>query len=44
MSIVWGATIDWIVWQTLPSARIVTGAGIVVAAGLYLMHREHRRP
>ena len=44
MSIVWGATIDWIVWQTLPGARIVTGAGIVVAAGLYLMHREHRRP
>jgi len=40
MSIVWGACIDWIVWQTVPGARMFAGAGIVVAAGIYLMHRE----
>lgn len=40
LSIVWGACIDWIVWQTVPGARMFTGAAIVVAAGLYLMHRE----
>jgi drug/metabolite transporter (DMT)-like permease len=43
MSIVWGACIDWIVWQTLPGARMFAGAAIVVAAGLYLMHRERSR-
>jgi drug/metabolite transporter (DMT)-like permease len=40
MSIVWGACIDWIVWQTVPGARMFAGASIIVAAGIYLMHRE----
>jgi len=43
LSIVWGACIDWFVWQAVPGARIVLGAAIVVAAGLYLVHRERRR-
>ncbi len=43
MSIVWGACIDWIVWQTVPGARMFAGAAIVVAAGLYLMYREKAR-
>ena len=43
MSIVWGACIDWIVWQTVPGARMFAGAAIVVAAGLYLMNRERTR-
>ena len=43
MSIVWGAVIDWIVWHTVPGARMFTGAAIVVAAGLYLMHRQRSR-
>ena len=33
MSIVWGAGIDWVVWQTIPGARMFAGAAIVVAAG-----------
>jgi|SRR5687767_744586 len=43
MSIMWGACIDWLVWKTVPGARMFVGAGIVVAAGLYLMHRERAR-
>jgi drug/metabolite transporter (DMT)-like permease len=43
MSIVWGACIDWVVWQTVPGARMFAGAAIVVAAGLYLMYREKSR-
>jgi len=43
MSIVWGVCIDWIVWQVVPGARMFVGAAIVVAAGLYLMHRERSR-
>lgn len=43
LSIVWGASIDWVVWHTVPGGRIVAGAAIVIAAGLYLMLRERAR-
>jgi drug/metabolite transporter (DMT)-like permease len=43
LSIVWGACIDWFFWQAVPGVRIALGAAIVVAAGLYLVHRERRR-
>ena len=42
-ALIWGVGIDWVVWQTLPGARMLVGAGIVVSAGLYLLHRESRR-
>jgi drug/metabolite transporter (DMT)-like permease len=42
LALVWGAIIDWVVWRTLPGARMLTGAAIVVAAGLYLLHRERQ--
>jgi drug/metabolite transporter (DMT)-like permease len=44
LSVAWGAGIDWVVWHALPGARVVAGAGIVVGAGLYLVHRERARP
>ncbi len=39
-AMVWAVGIDWIVWQALPGLRMLTGAAIVVGAGLYLLHRE----
>lgn len=39
-ALVWGVAIDWVVWQSLPGARMLTGAAIVIGAGLYLLHRE----
>jgi len=42
LALVWGLGIDWFVWNTLPGARVLAGAAIVVAAGLYLLHRERR--
>jgi drug/metabolite transporter (DMT)-like permease len=44
LALVWGMGIDWFVWHTLPGARTLAGAAIVIAAGLYLLHREGRRP
>ena len=41
-ALVWGVAIDWVVWQTLPGARMLTGAAIVIGAGLYLIHRERQ--
>jgi drug/metabolite transporter (DMT)-like permease len=43
-AMVWAVGIDWIVWEVLPSARMLVGASIVVGAGLYLLNRERKRP
>lgn len=41
-ALVWAVGIDWIVWQALPGLRMIVGAGVVVGAGLYLLHRERQ--
>jgi drug/metabolite transporter (DMT)-like permease len=42
-ALVWAVGFDWAIWQALPGARMLTGSAIVVAAGLYLLHRERMR-
>jgi len=39
-----GVTLDWLLWSTRPQPRMLAGAAIVIAAGLYLIHRERMRP
>jgi len=41
-ALLWGISLDWILWSTVPSARMLSGAGVVIASGLYLIYREHR--
>jgi drug/metabolite transporter (DMT)-like permease len=36
----WGIGLDWLLWSTTPNARMLGGAAIIVAAGLYLIRRE----
>ncbi|HEV8239032.1 MAG TPA: DMT family transporter [Thermoanaerobaculia bacterium] len=43
-AIAMGITLDWRLWSTRPQARMLGGATIVIAAGLYLVHRERSRP
>ena len=31
---------DWLLWMTVPGSRMLIGAAIIVASGLYLIHRE----
>jgi drug/metabolite transporter (DMT)-like permease len=40
-ALIWGAILDWVLWQTLPNSRMLTGGSVVVATGLYLIYREH---
>lgn len=40
-ALAWGLALDWLVWHTLPDGWTFVGAGIIVASGLYLIHREH---
>lgn len=39
-ALAWGMLFDWLLWMTVPSSRMLIGAAIIVASGLYIIHRE----
>ncbi len=39
-ALAWGMLFDWILWMTVPGLRLLIGASIIVASGLYVIHRE----
>lgn len=39
-ALAWGMLFDWLLWMTAPSYRMLIGASIIVASGLYVIHRE----
>jgi drug/metabolite transporter (DMT)-like permease len=41
-ALIWALIIDWTLWRTFPDAVTFVGAGIIVASGIYLMHRQSR--
>jgi drug/metabolite transporter (DMT)-like permease len=40
--IVWGTLLGYFFWGTIPDAFLLTGGALVVASGLYILHRETR--
>ncbi len=42
-SILWALAIGWVVWGEVPDTLAMTGIGVVVASGLYIIHRERVR-
>jgi drug/metabolite transporter (DMT)-like permease len=38
-ALLWGAGIDVVIWQIWPSVPVVIGATIIMAAGLFVVHR-----
>lgn len=38
--IVWGVLVGYLVWGDLPHEAAIAGGGLVVASGLYVLHRE----
>lgn len=36
----WGVGLDWLLWRTVPGTRTWIAAAIIIACGIYLMHRE----
>ena len=40
--IVWGTLFGYLIWHTVPDIFIITGGTLVVASGLYILHRETR--
>jgi drug/metabolite transporter (DMT)-like permease len=41
-AMLWAVGIDWVFWAAFPSARILSGAMLIVACGLYLIWRERQ--
>jgi drug/metabolite transporter (DMT)-like permease len=41
-ALLWGTLFGWLLWQELPGANIWLGATVVIASGLYIIHRETR--
>lgn len=39
-SIIWATALGWIFWAEVPGALTMVGAAIVIASGLYILHRE----
>ena len=39
-ALAWGILFDWLLWMAVPNSRMLIGAAIIVASGLYLIHRE----
>lgn len=43
-ALVWAVGLDWALWQVFPTARVLLGAAVIAAAGVYLMRREREHP
>jgi drug/metabolite transporter (DMT)-like permease len=42
LSLVWAAVLGFMLWNDVPDWRTVAGAVVIMAAGLYTLHRESR--
>lgn len=42
LQMVWMIAFGWFVFDQFPDGWTLAGAGIIVASGLYIVHREHR--
>lgn len=43
-ALAWALGLDGVFWQTLPEIRVLIGAGIIVASGIYLARHETALP
>ncbi len=42
-ALIWGMIFDYVLWATIPGARMLFGAAIIVASGMYVIYRERAR-
>jgi drug/metabolite transporter (DMT)-like permease len=43
-ALAWGMLFDWLLWMVAPTLRMLVGAAIIVASGLYVLHRQAMEP
>jgi drug/metabolite transporter (DMT)-like permease len=39
-ALAWGMLFDWLLWATAPGLRMLAGAFVIVASGIYIINRE----
>lgn len=42
-ALLWAILLDWMIWAHLPGPHVWLGSAILIASGLYILHRETRR-
>ncbi|MCI0434291.1 MAG: DMT family transporter [Gemmatimonadetes bacterium] len=42
-ALLWAVALDWIFWDHAPNTRMFIGGAVIIASGLYLIHRERAR-
>mgnify|MGYP007059424263 CR=1 FL=1 len=42
--LIWGVIFGWVLWQDVPGPNVWLGSGLLIASGLYILHRETRKP
>ncbi len=43
-ALIWASLFGYLIWGNIPSNRMMMGATIVILCGLYVIHREARKP
>ena len=39
-ALIWATGIGWLVWREFPDSWVWLGAAVLVASGIYIIHRE----
>ncbi|MGI9452873.1 MAG: DMT family transporter [Geminicoccaceae bacterium] len=42
-SLLWATILGWVIWRDVPEPHVWLGSFILIASGLYILHRETRR-
>jgi drug/metabolite transporter (DMT)-like permease len=42
-ALLWAVALDFLVWKTIPEQHLYLGGAIIIASGVYIIHREHRQ-
>jgi drug/metabolite transporter (DMT)-like permease len=40
--VIWAIIVGYIVWQEVPDLPMIIGTAIIIASGVYTIHRERR--
>ena len=43
VALVWAVMVGYLLWADIPDQWTLTGGGLIIASGLYVLHRETRR-
>ena len=42
--LLWGVIFGWVIWRDVPGTNVWLGSAMLIVSGLYILHRETRKP